>query len=31
MDLFTWVSVTVLLGLASFGLLLAFITACDKV
>jgi hypothetical protein len=31
MDLFIWLPVTVVLGLAAFGILFAFITGCDKV
>ena len=31
MDLVVWVPLTVMLGLASFGILLGFIVACDKV
>ena len=31
MDLTVWVPATVLLGLLAFGLLFAFLEACDKV
>jgi len=31
MDLFIWIPVTIVIGLVTFGLLFAFITACDKV
>ncbi len=31
MDLFFWVPVTVVIGLVAFGILFAFIAACDKV
>jgi hypothetical protein len=31
MDLTVWVPATVLLGLLTFGLLFAFLEACDKV
>jgi hypothetical protein len=31
MDVFIWVPAMVVLGLGTFGILFAFITACDKV
>jgi len=31
MDLTTWVPAMILLGLATFALLFAFVAACDKV
>ena len=31
MNLLVWVPLTLVLGLFCFGILLAFITACDKV
>lgn len=31
MDLIVWVPLTLLLGLGTFGVMFAFIVACDKV
>ncbi len=31
MDLFTWVPITLILGLGSFAIIVVFIVACEKV